>query len=294
VITVLLNPGAGGGADDQLPVLEKLFAAAGATARFLTIGPNFDMMAAVGAAISDGAESIVAAGGDGTVSSVAAAVVGSATPFGVLPMGTLNHFAKDLNVPLDLPTAITTVVAAHTTRVDVGEVNGRLFLNNSSIGLYPDIVVERERLRGEGRRKWVAAAIAAARIVRNGRNLVVRLTTGGVQERTRTPFLFIGNNEYQTQGLQIGGRQRIDCGKLYGYLAPRVHARELPKLFALAVLGRVRRVHSLASFAVTELQVDTPRRRRIRVALDGEVQVMTTPLHYRVHPRALMVIVPAH
>jgi diacylglycerol kinase family enzyme len=295
VITVLLNRAAGVAAvEDRPALLARLFGAAGAAVRFVMLGTGVDTAAAVQAAVADGAESIVAAGGDGTVNSVASALVGSHTPFGVLPLGTLNHFAKDLGIPLDLPLAVATIVAAHTTRVDVGEVNSRHFVNNSSIGVYPDIVVERERLRKQGHRKWIAAAIASAKVLRHYRGVAVRLEAANARARTRTAFVFIGNNEYETEGLNLGARRRLDCGKLFAYLAPKVHARDLPKLLALALIGRVRKSQTLESFPATELQVDTPGRRHVRVALDGEVSTMTPPLRYRAHPLALTVIVPAH
>ena len=211
----------------------------------------------------------------------------------MLPLGTLNHFAKDARIPLDLEGAVATVVAAHVTSVDVGEVNGRTFINNSSIGVYPDIVVEREKLRKQGYRKWIAFALATARILRRYRGLVVRLTADDATARARTAFLFVGNNEYETDGLDLGARARLDGGQLVAYFAPRVHARDLPKLLALALAGRAKEHHALESFAATALHVDTPGRHRLRVALDGEVTVMTRPLRYRIRPRSLRVIVPA-
>ena len=294
VITVLLNPKSGiSHLDDRPALVARLFEAAGATARIVMLDANVETAGAVRAAVADGAASVVAGGGDGTVNSVASALVGSATPLGVLPMGTLNHFARDLGIPHDLPRAVATIVAAHTTRIDVGTVNARHFVNNSSIGVYPDIVVEREKLRQQGHRKWTALAIATARIVRYYRGLRVRLEANRKHERARTPFLFVGNNEYETEGLRLGARARLDCGTLFAYLAPRVHARDLPKLLALALLGRMRHTHTLEVFPASALHVDTPRRHRLRVALDGEVTVMTTPLKYSIMPLALTVIVPA-
>jgi YegS/Rv2252/BmrU family lipid kinase len=294
VIAVLLNPAAGIAAtEDRAARLAGLFEAAGATARIVTLGAGDNTAAAVHAAVADGAASVVAAGGDGTVNSVASALVGSQTPMGVLPLGTLNHFARDLGIPFDLPLAVATIVAAQTTRVDVGEVNARYFLNNSSIGVYPDIVVERERLRTQGRRKWTAFAIACARVVRHYRGLTVGVRARDATQKTRTPFLFVGNNEYQTEGLRLGARTRLDGGTLFAYLAPRVRTRELPKLLALALMGRARSSHALESFAATALHVSTPRRHHLRVSLDGEVTVMHPPLYYRARPLALSVIVPA-
>jgi diacylglycerol kinase family enzyme len=294
VITVFLNPNSGVHPPEDRPaLLARLFEAAGAAVGCVILGAGVDTGAAVRAAVAEGSTTIVAAGGDGTVNSVASALVGSSTPLGVLPMGTLNHFARDVGIPFDLPRAVATIVAAHTTRVDVGAVNAQVFLNNSSIGVYPDIVVERERLRTRGHRRWTALAIAIMRVVRHYRGLFVRIESDHVRERARTPFLFVGNNEYEIEGLHIGARARLDCGTLVAYLAPRTRARDLPKMVALALVGRVRKTHTLASFPAKELQVNTPRRRRLRVAFDGEVTVMTPPLLYRTNPLALTVIVPA-
>jgi diacylglycerol kinase family enzyme len=293
VITVILNPAAGAKRSDDLPSkLAEIFSDAGLLLRLVSFRSQAAIVDAVRAASEAGDDAVVAAGGDGTVSSVASALAGSEMPIGVLPLGTLNHFAKDLGLPLDLGDAVKTIAARRTVRVDVGEVNGRTFLNNSSIGIYPDIVLEREALEGRGYRKWTAFVAATATILRNYRGLVVKITAGGRTEVARTPFLLVGNNEYQTDGLRLGGRSRLNAGCLAAYLAPRVHARELPRLLALALAGRVRESNSLESFVARELRAETPERGSLRVALDGEVVRMTTPLFFRTRPLALRVIVP--
>ena len=177
MIVVLLNPASGvAETQDRFARVAVLFDAAGADAQIVQLRSGAEAPDAARSAVSHGAAAVVAGGGDGTVSSVASVLVGSNTPLGVLPLGTLNHFAKDVRIPLDLEGAVATVVAGHVTGVDVGEVNGRTFINNASIGVYPDIVVEREKLRKQGYRKWIAFALATARILRRYRGLVVRLT----------------------------------------------------------------------------------------------------------------------
>jgi len=277
--------------EDRAPQIAELFHAAGLPARVISVGSAQEATDAARRAAASGADAVVAAGGDGTVSHVAAALVGSNTPLGVLPMGTLNHFAKDLDIPIDLAQAVQVIVAARAIVVDVGELNGHTFLNNSSIGVYPDIVVEREKLRHQGYRKWTALAVASAKVLRQYRGLVVRIEAGASTERAHTPFLFVGNNEYRVDGLRLGARARLDAGRLYAYLAPRLRTRDLPKLLALALVGRARAHHTLECFATGELRVDTPGR-RVRVAFDGEVTHMSTPLGYRSRPRALRVIAP--
>jgi len=293
VITVILNPAAGAERADNLTTeLAELFRDAGLSLRLASFKSHEEIVDAVRSAGEAGDDAVVAAGGDGTVGSVASAMVGSDMPMGVLPLGTLNHFAKDIGLPLDLGAAVTTIAVRRTVRVDVGDVNGRTFLNNSSIGLYPDIVIARETLQRRGYRKWTAFVLATAAILRSYRGLVVKITSDGSMNVARTPFLLVGNNEYQTEGIHLGARARLNGGRLSAYLAPRVHARELPKLLALALVGRSRESHILESFAARELQAETPGRRSVRVAIDGEVVRMTTPLLFRTRPQALRVIVP--
>ena len=235
---------------------------------------------------------VVAGGGDGTVSGVAAALVSSQAALGVLPLGTLNHFAKDLNIPLDIREAVAVVAARHIERVDVGEVNGRIFINNASIGLYPSIVEERESLRRQGHRKWPATAIATLRVLRRYRGVTVRIDVDGRQRTWQTPFVLVANNEYAIDGIGLGARARLDQDKLFVYLTPRARTRDLPMLVAMAVVGRASQSGAFEIVAAPELTIDTRTARRVRVALDGEVMTMTAPLKYRMCTRALQVVVP--
>jgi diacylglycerol kinase family enzyme len=296
LITVIVNQAAGTKRDEQVRArLTELFHAQRVPGQFLEIiacRTAASVTEAAASAVAAGADAVVAAGGDGTVNAVASALAGSHTPLGVLPLGTFNHFAKDLGIPLGPEAAAKAIATGHTKRVDVGVVNDRIFVNNSSLGIYPDIVRERESLRQQGHRKWPAFAMASARVLRNYRGLIVTITAGTSTAGVRTPFLFVGNNQYEVEGLRLGKRARLDGGRLFAYLAPRVHARELPKLFALALIGRASEHHTLESFSTCELQVDTLQGGPLRVALDGEVVVMNTPLLYRSRPLMLNVLVP--
>ena len=140
--------------------LRRLLADAGLDAE-LTLADGGDaIIAAARRAVEGGAQLVAAGGGDGTINAVASVVAGSGVRFGVLPLGTLNHFAKDLGIPLTLPEAVRNLATGRPVAVDVGEVNGRIFLNNSSLGLYPDIVHDREKQqRRLGRGKWLAACL---------------------------------------------------------------------------------------------------------------------------------------
>ncbi len=295
MIHVILNPASGtAGQPETAKQVASLFDVAGVAVRVYHVGAPSDISGMVHQALdTDGAiQAIVAGGGDGTVNAIASALVGGPVPLGILPLGTLNHFAKDLHIPLDLSQAVETIARGRTAQVDVGRVNDRMFLNNSSIGVYPNIVERRERLRAEGHRKWPALAMATLEVLRREGEVSARVEVDGRAIATRTPFVFIGNNEYQGEGIHLGARSRLDAGKLFAYLAPRVHTRDLPKLFAQALLGRARREQSLQVLPAGELWIETPYARNIKVACDGELLTLKTPLHYRSWPGALNVLVP--
>jgi YegS/Rv2252/BmrU family lipid kinase len=237
-------------------------------------------------------EAIVAGGGDGTISSVAAAVVDSNKVLGVLPLGTLNHFARDLKIPFDLETAAQTIVAGHTTEVDVAEVNNRIFLNNSSLGLYPVIVREREKLQRLGSSKWPAFVWATIQALRRYPFLDVRLCVNGEFIDRTTPFVFVGNNEYAMESFDIGLRNRLDRGVLSVYITHGTSRLKLIGLAVRALFGRVREDKDFLALSANEVKIET-RHKRLRIAFDGELEVMQPPLEYRIRSRALRVIVPA-
>lgn len=233
---------------------------------------------------------VVAAGGDGTVSTVAGAVAGTDTALGVVPVGTLNHFARDMKLPSEIDKAAAAIAGGVVTRVDAAEVNGRTFVNNSSIGVYPNAVQIRETLRKNGRGKWIAMAIAIWRVLRTYRGVHVVLTANGRRIAVRTPFVFVGNNEYVVEGLQIGAREHLTSGQLFVYLAPRIRTRQLPMALLHALVGRAMQSHDFEIIQTTELKIDTTSTRRVSVSLDGETTTLRMPLHYRALPGALRVI----
>ena len=234
---------------------------------------------------------IVAGGGDGTVNSVAAAVVDSDKILGVLPLGTLNHFARDLKIPFDVEAAAQTIVAGHTTEVDIAEVNNRIFLNNSSLGLYPVIVREREKRQRLGLGKWPAFIWATIQALRRYPFLDVRLCVNDEFLDRTTPFVFVGNNEYAMDLFNIGVRERLNRGVLSIYITHRTSRLKLIGLALRALFGNLRDDKDFVALCSNEVTIETGHK-RLRVAFDGEIEVMKPPLLYRVRSRALRVIVP--
>ena len=235
---------------------------------------------------------VAAGGGDGTVNAVAGVVAGTDTALGVLPMGTLNHFAKDAGIPLNLEDAVRNFFTGEVAKVDVGEVNGRVFVNNSGIGVYPHLVRQREEQQRHGHPKWLAFALAVGSVLRRYSRLRVKLHMTEAEALARlTPFVFVGNNKYEVAGLEIGRRMSLTSGRLWVCTAPRAGRRNLIAMAWRTLTGRVSD-HELNAIEVDEIWVNAPSP-WVNVSTDGEVSLMAAPLHYRTRPRALSVVLPA-
>ena len=293
-MTVIVNTGAGasGTSAALTATIAELFATQGTQPRVVAPSPDQDISSLAREVFAGGEETIVAAGGDGTVSAVAAVMVDSGKTLGVLPIGTLNHFAKDLGIPLDLAAAVRTVTQGRVTSVDAAEVNGRVFINNSSLGIYPQIVSQREAQQERlGRGKWPAFLWATVQALRRFPFLDLRISFEGKQLARSTAFLFVGNNEYQIAGFNLGARRCLDAGKLGLYLTHRTGRWGLFRLALHALFGRVNQAKDFDAFCVEEAQIEV-RKSRLLVACDGEVTWMNTPLKYRARKGALRVLVP--
>ena len=290
---VIINASSGVGASDDLRQrLADSFRAGGLDVNISLAHSGAEVVELAGRAAHSSSDVVVAGGGDGTINAVAGAILDHEKTFGVLPLGTLNHFASDLNIPLDLEAAVQTIVAGHTIEVDVGEVNGRLFVNNSGLGLYPKIVRKREKQQKLGYGKWAAFAWAALAVLRRYPFLDVRLHVEGKEFHRRTPFVFVGNNEYLMQGFSIGERPgSLRDGRLSVYLVQRPGRLRLLVLALRALVGRLRQARDFEALLVTDFVIDS-RHRTLRVATDGETSMMSTPLRYRIRPACLRVAVP--
>ena len=293
-VPLIVNTAAGGDKPQEwLATLQAKCRERGLDAQVLQVDDGQQLLAAADDAVKQGARLVIAGGGDGTVSAVASRLVDTEAALGVLPLGTLNHFAKDLGIPLELDAAIDAIARGREVRVDVAEVNGHVFINNSSLGLYPDIVLDRERQRRRlGRGKWTALLSAAMHAARRYPVLSVRIGVNGVQLERRSAFVFIGNNRYNMEGFEIGERAHLCSGELSLYMTQRTGRFGLLRLALRALTGRLRQARDFDMLTATELVVRTPQR-QLRVATDGEVRLLQVPLNYRIRPGALRVMVPS-
>ncbi len=250
-----------------------------------------DISALVARALDEHRHPIVAGGGDGTVNAVAGKLAGTDTPLGVLPMGTLNRFAKDVGIPLNLQAAVRNLFTGQVTKMDVGEVNGRVFVNNSGVGFYPHFVRQREEQEKHGHIKRVAFMLALRAMVRHYFRLRMKVHMDQAEALQHvTPFLFVGNNRYQTSGAHIGTRSKLDLGRLWVCTAPTSGRRNIVSVAMRTLVGRATD-QELNAFETEELWVE-PGTARVNVSTDGEVNIMDAPLHYRIRPHALGVVVP--
>lgn len=290
-VEVLLNHGAGASGVSADAVREE-FAAAHVDAHVqVASGGQMHRLAAEAAA--RGVDAVVAGGGDGTVSAVAAALAGGAVPLGVLPVGTLNHFAKDNGLPLDLAGAVRVIAGGFVQPRDLGRINDRTFVNNSSLGVYARALVDRDRRRHRlGMSKWPAMLLASLKVFRQSPLLEVRLSNGSGTMDRRTPLVFVGNNRYELDLFRVGTRSCLDEGILSLYVATTTSRWGMLKLGLRAAFGRLEQSRDFETQCIKRVQVATSRS-RVHVAIDGEVTVLTTPLEYSVWPGALRVLVPA-
>lgn len=244
-------------------------------------------------AVAEGCEGVVAGGGDGTLNAVASRLVGTSTVFGVLPFGTLNHFARDAGIPLDIDAALDVIGRGEVDSVDIGEISGLHFLNNASLGLYVRLVRHRDRQQSAlGRGKWPAFAWAMWSAFKRFPFMTLQMSIDGQDSRCRTPFLFIGNNRYEMSGLRIGRRSSLQSGALSVYLAQRAGRGRLFVLAFHALLGRLDSSNDFHVFDGQRLQIFSDHE-TLQVATDGEVTRLRTPLDCRIHARALKVYLPA-
>jgi diacylglycerol kinase family enzyme len=239
----------------------------------------------------DEPQTVIVGGGDGTLGSVAAILAGTPHIFGVLPLGTLNHFAKDLGIPMEIEGAMDVIAAGQSRPIDVAEVNGKVFINNSSVGLYPFLVDERtaeqERI---GAGKPLAMMLALGRAVRVSSWERVRVVVNGEAKQVRTPCVFIGNNLYDPKAL--GRRKALDGGTLCVYIVKRQSWAGLALLPFKMAIGIVDPERDVEIVEAQSVEISA-RRPQLRIATDGETSHEATPLHYKIRPGALKVLAPS-
>ncbi len=290
-VFVILNGRSG--TADKAPIAEQVvahFTARGIASKIVVAANAAELDAAMQQVATTGADLVVAGGGDGTIAGVAARLADTGRLFGVLPLGTFNFFARRFDVPLDVDGALDVLTAGRAERVDVGEVNGRIFLNNASIGLYPAVLEKRETAyRRLGRSRALAYASVALALLRPPGLLTLEMEIDGQRLARRTPLLFVGANGYQMESFAIPGRECVRLAHLAAYITRPLGAVALSKLALRAFFRGLHGAPELEVVCARELHVRL-RRPRVRVALDGELVTLAGPLTFRRRPGALRVL----
>jgi len=280
-ITVIYNNKAGAG--EQLAALKAAFVQNKTEASFVVLSEQTK--------IDNQTQLLVAAGGDGTVNAVAQMALDMNLPMAVLPAGTLNHFAKDLGVPTDLAEAVGLLTTGKEQTIDVAAVNDRIFLNNSSLGIYPEIVRQREGRYG-WLSKWPAAMLSFARVMTHLKRYHLQIAIDGQPPLKRTtPFVFVGNNSYGIDELGLSNRATLDGGTLCLYLIRSHRLLDLVRIAWRSLWGHARYEDDLETFKGANITITAPH--PLSVAYDGEVNSMDMPLRYEIKPKVLRVIIKA-
>ena len=288
--TLFFNPSSGKKLGENV-LGELKAAAADAGLEVIELTRAVDCTAEVRKRIERGLRLFVAAGGDGTVNNVVQALVNTDAALGVIPAGTYNHFARDLGIPLDWKEALETITNGRDQQVDVGRVNDRHFVNNLSIGLYPELVARREE-KGRDYPRWKARLFAAYGTLRKYPHVTLRIDSAHHHEIVRTHVFMVSNNSYDLSGIGVeAAREKLDEGRLSVYWLPHIPRVALMRFVARYLAGRVKETPGFRSFRTSNMKVQS-RRALIRVGIDGELFTLTTPLAIAIAPRSLTVRVP--
>jgi YegS/Rv2252/BmrU family lipid kinase len=290
----VLNSAAGkGSADETRKRLERFFQAAQQPICLVMAEDVETLVSEVRQALGNDVAAVVVCGGDGTIHTVAEVLIDSGIPLGVIPCGTLNHFAKDLGVPQEIEQAAEVVLNGRIARVDVAQVNGRTFLNNSSIGLYPRMLELRQQKPAKGLKKWAVAAWALAKELRKNRRVTVDVQIEGQMVSRKTPLVMVANNEYVLAGFEATTRAALDRGLVAVYIVKPGGALRLARLVWQILRGNAHAGDHMERLLADRVTI-RPRTSPLPVAFDGETERMVGPLEYRSRPGALRVLVPAN
>ncbi|MFL6246681.1 MAG: diacylglycerol/lipid kinase family protein [Thermoanaerobaculia bacterium] len=257
--------------------------------RVVEVGADVDVRTIVREALEAGLRTFVVAGGDGSIHHVAQALVGTEGVLGIVPVGTVNHLARDLDVPVgDWPAAFEIAVRGSVRQIDVGRINSQYFLNSVMLGLYPTISAFRERFRSLHSR-WRAYAKAIRMAMHHFPHVTLVVEYEGHVETLRTQMFVIAVNAYDlTQTGIVSPKTTLNDGRLAVYSLSFMSRAQFVGVVAQYLRGRVGEVPGFRSLRTTNLRLDTGKR-RLRVSIDGELVDLETPLQIAAVPASLLV-----
>jgi diacylglycerol kinase family enzyme len=298
---IVSNAGSGSkDAHEAREQIEAVLSAAGRPHEFILIEDPSKLASVAKRAVDAAAKSggaVVAAGGDGTINSVVQAVLPTRRPFGIIPLGTFNYSSRAHGIPLDTTEATRSLLTSVIKPVQVGLVNDRAFLVNASLGLYPELLQDREEYKSQyGRHRTVAMWSGLMTLLREHRQLSVEIEHDQGRERMRTPSIFIGNNALQLEQIGLEEAEAVKRWRLAAVIVQPVSTSELIGLAFRGMLGRLGEDDRVSNFSFQSMTVrllSRVSRRGIKVAVDGEIFWCVPPITFRVAPQPLMLMAPA-
>jgi diacylglycerol kinase family enzyme len=278
-------------AGDARVVIERELKDAGREYRFALV-ENPQDLAAIAAEAAQQAKArggvLVVAGGDGTVNAVANAAYRAGCPLGVVPLGTFNYFGRAHGIPLEPADAVRALLAARPQPVQAGLVNDRLFLVNASLGLYPQVLEDREAYKQQlGRKRWVALLSGLSTLMHGHRHLRLQIEHQASVRQVLTPTLFIANNPLQLERIGIPEAPALEHGRLVALMLRPVSLPELLWLMVRGAFGKLGEADQVISFAFGRIVVRPRLHRRLKVAADGEIFWADAPIEFKVAPEPL-------
>lgn len=294
----ILNTGSGrGDKPEAQELLERMMQSAGRSYHLCLVEQPSQLEAVAQDAVAQAnahGGAVVVVGGDGTINAVANIALMKGCVFGVVPQGTFNYFGRTHDIPEDLGEAIRQLLRATPQPVQVGLLNEHIFLVNASLGLYRQVLEDREDYKQRyGRARWVAAWSGVATIVHGFRQLRIRLEQAGETADLRTPTLFVANNRLQLAQAGMPEVDTVESGQLVAVTIKPVGTLALLWLLLRGALGQLGDAENINSFGFRSLTVTSPPGRRVRalkVAMDGEVMWMKPPLTFKVSPQPLYLL----
>ena len=240
---------------------------------------------------------VVAVGGDGTLNTVAQAAHALGCPMGVVPQGTFNYFARTHGIPSDPADATRQLLQWSPWPVQVAAINDRVFLVNASLGLYPDLLEDREAYKARfGRSRWVAFWAASATLLRAQRRLRLHIEQGATARDVKALTLFVGNNRLQLEQLGVEPKQAISAAHITAVMLRPIGTLSMLRLMLHGAMGTLGEAESVEHFDFDHLVVRptlAPGRRGVKVAFDGEVTRLRAPLDFRVLSKPLYLLMPS-
>lgn len=238
-------------------------------------------------------EVLVAGGGDGTICCVAQAALKSGKTLGVIPLGTFNYFAKNLRIPLDPAEATRVILAGSRRRAPVLDLDGRLVLNNASIGIHPEVLLKRRQIyRRWGRNQVNAYLSVLLTVFQRAPRVRVLLATDAGEVVRETPLVMVCSNEFQMEAFRLAGKECLAEGKFALYVARAAGQATIFWLGLRTLLRCLRPEIDYEVICCSDATIQTLPPRRLRAAVDGELERLTSPLRLRIAPEALCVLVP--